>query len=100
MLAEVSIVPLGEGRSVGRFVAECVKIIEASGLPYKMNPMATVIEGEYDEVMEVVKKCHMRVMELSWRTITTIKIDDRGMPGQIDAKIKSVEKILGHEVRR
>ncbi len=100
MLAEVTVIPVGEGRSVSRFIAECAKIIEASGLPYKMNPMGTVIEGDYDEVMEVVKKCHMKVMELSWRTITIVKIDDRGMPGQMDAKVRSIEKILGHEVRR
>lgn len=101
MMAEVSIVPMGKGESLSGFVAESMKIIEASGLDYRINPMGTVIVGEYDDVMAVVRKCHMRMMELAPRTVTTIKIDDRkGVKVTLDSKIRSVEKKLGKELKK
>ena len=101
MLAEFSVVPIGKGESVSQYVAECLKIIESSGLPYKVNPMGTVIEGDYDAVMSVIRACHMRVMELCPRAITSVKIDDKkGVSGMIDKKIESVELRLGHRLSR
>jgi uncharacterized protein (TIGR00106 family) len=101
MLAEVSIVPLGKGESLSGFVAESMKIIEASGLDYRINPMGTVLVGSYDEVMDVIKKCHMRMMELAPRTVTTIKLDDRkGVNVTLDSKIRSVEKKVGKELKK
>ena len=101
MLVEVSIVPLGKGESLSGFVAESMKIIEASGLDYRVNPMGTVIVGDYDEVMGVIRECHMRMMELAPRTVTTIKIDDRkGVKATLDSKIRSVEKILGKKLKK
>ena len=101
MLAEFSVVPLGKGESVSMYVAECMKIVEASRLPYRINPMGTVLEGDYDAVMGVIRKCHMRVMELSQRVVTSIKVDDRkGSKNALDTKIASVEKKLGKELKR
>ena len=101
MLAEFSVVPIGKGESVSQYVAECLKIVEASGIDYRMNPMGTVLEGDYDEVMAVVRKCHMRVLELSSRVITTVKIDDREKAkGMLVSKIRSVEEKLGKELRK
>jgi uncharacterized protein (TIGR00106 family) len=101
MLAEFSVVPLGKGESVSMYVAECMKIVEASGLPYRINPMGTVLEGDFDAVMGVIRKCHMRVMELSQRVVTSIKVDDRkGSKNALDTKIASVEKKLGKELKR
>ncbi len=101
MLAEVSIVPIGKGVSVSGYVAESMKIIDASGLEYRMNPMATVILGDYDEVMAVVRKCHMRMMELSQRVITSVKIDDRkDEKATLDSKMRSVERKLGKELKK
>ena len=99
MLVEFSIVPIGMGESVSQYVAECMKIVEDSSLRYKINPMGTVVEGEYDEVMALVKRCHMKVIEMCPRVITTIKIDDRkGAKGTIDKKIQSVEQKLGKKL--
>jgi len=99
VLVEFSVVPLGKGSSVSQYVAECIRIVKASGLPYKLNPMGTVIEGEYDDVMSVVRACHTRVMGMADRVITTVKIDDRkGVRGMIDGKVRSVEEKVG-EVR-
>jgi len=101
MLAEFSVVPLGKGESVSQYVAECIKIVESSGLDYRLNPMGTVLEGEYDQVMSVIRSCHARVMEMSDRVITSIKIDDRkGRKDMLDGKIQSVQKKLGKEVRK
>jgi len=101
MIAEFSIVPIGKGESVSEFVAECIKIVEASRLEYKINPMGTVVLGDLDQVMSVILKCHRRVMELTPRAITSIKIDDRkGMKVTLDSKIDSVEKILGRKLKK
>ena len=101
MLAEFSVVPLGQGESVSKYVAECLKIVEASGVPYKINPMGTVLEGDYDRVMDVIKQCHIRVMSMSMRCITSIKIDDRkGADQALESKIRSVESHVGKTLSR
>jgi len=100
-LAEFSVVPIGKGESVSQYVAECMKIVDASGIAYKINPMGTVLEGDYDEVMGIVRKCHMRVLEMSSRVITSIKIDDRiGKKGVLESKVKSVEETIGRELKK
>lgn len=101
MLVEFSVVPVGKGESVSQYVAECLKIVESSGLPYKITPMGTVLEGEYDDVMGVIRVCHARVMEMSPRAVTTIRIDDRkGAVGTIEKKIESVERLLGKKLNK
>jgi uncharacterized protein (TIGR00106 family) len=101
MLVEFSIIPIGVGSSLGAHLAEVLKIVDASGLPYKVNPMGTVIEGEWDEIMKLVKKCHKTVMKTGERTITTISIDDRkGKPNRIEEKVKSIERRLGKSLRK
>jgi len=95
MLAEFSVVPIGKGESVGEYVAECVRVVKASGLPYRLCPMGTVVEGDYDEVMGVVRQCHLKVRAMCTRVITTVKIDDReGAEGAIDKKVESVLRRL------
>ncbi|MGB9715273.1 MAG: MTH1187 family thiamine-binding protein [Thermodesulfovibrionales bacterium] len=101
MLVEVSIIPIGIGSSIGDKLAEVLKIIDESGLPYKVNPMGTVIEGEWDEIMRLIKKCHKAVMKTGERAITTITIDDRkGKPNRIEEKVKSIEKRLGKTLKK
>ena len=101
MLAEFSIVPVGVGSSIGDQLAEVLRIVDESGLPYKINPMGTVVEGEWDEVMRLIKKCHKTVMKNGERAVTTISIDDRkGKPNRIEAKVKSIEKRLGKSLKK
>lgn len=101
MLAEFSIVPLGSGSSIGDRLAEVLKIIDSSGLPYKINPMGTVVEGEWNEVFSLIRKCHMTALKKEERIVTTISIDDRkGKPARIDQKVKSIEKRLGKTLRK
>jgi uncharacterized protein (TIGR00106 family) len=101
MLVEFSIIPIGLGSSVGDQVAEVLKIVDASGLPYKINPMGTVVEGEWDEVIRLIRKCHKSVMRTGERAVTTISIDDRkGRPNRIDLKVRSIEKRIGKSLRK
>lgn len=101
MLVHFSIVPIGSGSSVGGKVAEVVRIIDESGMPYKINPMGTVVEGEWDEVVSLIKKCHHYALKDEDRVITTIAIDDRkGKSRRIDEKVKSVERRLGKKLHR
>jgi uncharacterized protein (TIGR00106 family) len=101
MLAEFSIVPIGVGSSIGDRLAEVLKIVDTSGLPYKVNPMGTVVEGEWDEIMKLIRKCHKTLMKTGERALTTISIDDRtGKPNRIDEKVKSIERRIGKSLKK
>ncbi len=63
MLTEFTIFPIGKDVSLSKYVARSLKLIDESGLPYRTNPMGTVVEGPWDEVMELIKKCHMAILE-------------------------------------
>jgi len=101
MLVEFSIVPLGKNSSIGKDVAKVLKIVDNSGLPYKLNPMGTVVEGTWDEVMVLVKKCHQAVLRGGVRVVTSIKIDDRKRRrNMIDEKVESIEKRLHKSLKK
>jgi len=101
MLVEFSVVPVGTGVSISPQIAKVLKIVAESGVRYKANPMGTVLEGEWDKVMGVVKKCHNEVIKDAERVLTTITIDDRkGKEERIDKKIESVEQKLGMKLSK
>ncbi len=101
VLLEFSMTPMDKGESVSEQVSRSLEIIDKSGLPYKLNPMGTVIEGEFDEVISVVKACFERMSQDCARISTTIKMDYRqGRTGRLEAKIKSVENRLGKELSK
>lgn len=101
MLVQFSIVPLGVGDSISKDVAEIIRLVDESGLPYRTNPMGTVMEGEWEDVMTLIRKCHEEVLRNASRVLTSITIDDRpGKPDRIIEKIKSVEKRLGREIKK
>lgn len=94
-LVAVAIAPFGEGEELASYVAEVVKVIRASGLPNHTNSMFTEIEGEWDEVMQVVKDATFVLAERGIRTEVILKADIR--PGRTDmmhAKVDAVDKIL------
>lgn len=91
LLIELSMSPLGAGESVSADVARALEIIAASGLAYRLGPMGTCIEGEYDEVMAVVKRCLDDMRSRHHRVTFSIKADYReGAAGRLDAKVQSV----------
>ncbi|MGB9710659.1 MAG: MTH1187 family thiamine-binding protein [Thermodesulfovibrio sp.] len=101
MIAQFSIVPLGVGVSVSSYVAKVIKIVDESGLPYKLHAMGTIVEGQWDEVMGLIKKCRDALMQEVERIVIDIKIDDRkAAKGRIEAKVRSVEEKLGRPVKK
>jgi uncharacterized protein (TIGR00106 family) len=101
MLAIFSTFPVGKSESLSADVAEVIRIIEDSGIDCQTTAMGTLVEGDWDQVMELVKKCHHKLRETSSRVYTKISIDDReGARGRIRGKVASVEKRLGREVKK
>jgi uncharacterized protein (TIGR00106 family) len=101
MMVELSVVPLGKGAGVSPVIARVMKVIIDSGVRYKANPMGTVLEGEWERVMEVVKQCHDEALQHAERVVTTIKIDDyKGKGDRLDSKLESVEQKLGRKLNR
>jgi uncharacterized protein (TIGR00106 family) len=100
MIVEFSVWPM-VGPSVSEHVAKVVKLVDDSGLPYKLNAMGTVVEGDWDDVMGLIKKCHKLLAGETERVITNISIDDRkGRSQRITGKVESIERILGKEVKK
>ncbi len=78
MIAELTIVPIGEGTSLSDYVAEVTRIIDKSGLKNELHSMGTNVEGDLDEIIAVVKQCHQALKEMDCKRISTlIKIDER-----------------------
>ena len=99
VLLEFSMTPIDKGESVSKYVSRSLEIIDKSGLNYRLNPMGTVLEGEFDEVLGVVRDCFERMSQDCSRISTSIKIDYRkGKSGRIDSKIKSVEEKIGKKL--
>lgn len=100
VLLEFSMSPLGKGESVSKYVARSLDIIDKSGVAYRLNPMGTVLEGEWDEVMAVVQRCYNRMRKDCNRISCSIKIDARkGAKGRLSSKVDSVEKRLGKKLK-
>ncbi|HLB02870.1 MAG TPA: MTH1187 family thiamine-binding protein [Nitrospiria bacterium] len=100
VLLEFSMSPMGKGESVSPYVAKSIEIIDKSGLEYRVNPMGTVLEGEWDEVFGVVKQCFEQMRQDCNRISATIKVDYRkGATGRMTRKIESVEKILKKKLK-
>ena len=95
MLAAFSVTPLGVGDSVGDLVSEAVRIVRASGLSNSTNAMFTNVEGEWDDVMDVIKRCVMRIAEDAPRVSVVLKLDYRpGAREQLEHKVASIEARL------
>ena len=92
--------PLGKGESVGQYVARSLEIVDESGLDYRLNPMGTVLEGDWDDVFGVVKQCYERMRKDCNRISCAIKVDYRkGAEGRLSGKVMSVEKRLGRKLK-
>lgn len=101
VLLEFSLFPIGKGQSVGRYVARSLDIIDKSGVPYELHSMGTILEGEWDEVFAVVRKCYERMRRDCPRLALTIKVDARrGARGRLKSKVASVERRVGRKLGR
>lgn len=92
---------MDKGESVGAYVAKILKVIDESGLDYRLNSMGTVIEGEWDDVMRVVSRCFSTLKQECSRISISIKADYRkGHRGRLQSKIEDVEKKLGKTLKK
>ncbi len=95
MLVAFSVTPLGADEAVGELVAEAVRVVRASGLPNQTDAMFTTIEGDWDEVMAVVKSAVDAVAARAPRVSLVLKADLRpGVTGGLTAKVEAVERHL------
>ncbi|MBF0135095.1 MAG: MTH1187 family thiamine-binding protein [Magnetococcus sp. DMHC-1] len=100
VLLEFSMTPLDKGESVSAYVARSLEIIDRSGLPYKMGPMGTCVEGEWDQVMAVARECYERMRQDCQRIAISMRADHRaGREGRLTSKIQSVETHLGRKIK-
>lgn len=98
MLAAFSLTPLGTGDSVGAAVAEAIRLVRSSGLAHETNAMFTNVEGEWDEVMDLIRRCIERLGEDAPRVSAVIKLDVRpGHDGALHDKVDSLERHLTGE---
>lgn len=100
MLAHISIIPVGTGEEMKELIAKTLKIIEKSELDYQLTSMGTIIEGDWDEIITLVKKCHEEIKNLADRIVTNILIDDRqDMSGRLKNKVLEVEYAIGGSLK-
>jgi uncharacterized protein (TIGR00106 family) len=101
MLLELSVIPLGRGRSISADVADLVKIIDASGLDYRLTAAGTILEGSWEQIMDVARKCHAEMRKKTERVVTFIKVDDYAeRTGRLTAAIASVETKVGKALKK
>jgi uncharacterized protein (TIGR00106 family) len=101
VLAEFSMSPLDKGESVSKYVSRSLDIIANSGVPYRLGPMGTCLEGTWDEVFAVIKQCYERMSQDCRRISCSIKLDIRqGREGRLTGKIAKLESVLGRELQK
>ncbi|MFO7891014.1 MAG: MTH1187 family thiamine-binding protein [bacterium] len=99
VIMDLSVVPMGVGVSVSKYVAACEQVMKEAGLKIQLHAYGTNIEGEWDEVFAAVKKCHETIHKMGAPRISTnIRVGTRtDRPQTMNDKIKSVEDKLKSE---
>ncbi|MBN2124145.1 MAG: MTH1187 family thiamine-binding protein [Deltaproteobacteria bacterium] len=95
-LMEFSLIPLDKGASFSPYVARTLRMVDESGLEYRLNPMGTVVEGEWEDLLALLTRCFRQLEKESDRISLTVKFDSRkGVTGTLESKIRSVEEKAG-----
>ncbi|WP_457640766.1 MTH1187 family thiamine-binding protein [Persephonella sp.] len=102
ILVEFAMFPTDKGESVSAYVSRIIKMIDESGIPYKLTPMGTVFEVEsMEEALEIINKAYKQLEKDCNRVYSVVKFDIRkGKSGRLKQKIESVEKKLGKQVSK
>ncbi len=102
VLVEFAMFPTDKGESVSQYVARIIKMIDESGVPYKLTPMGTVFEMEtMDEALKIIGEAYKQLEPDCNRVYSVVKFDIRkGKSNRLVQKIKSVENKLGKEVSK
>jgi len=100
-VVEVTVLPVGTATtSLSKYVADCVKILEnATDVSYQLNSMGTVLEGDLDRVLALVRQMHeLPFAKDVQRVVTTVRIDDRRDKAlTMSGKVTAVEKRLAEQ---
>jgi uncharacterized protein (TIGR00106 family) len=100
-LMEFSIYPLGREESVSPYVARCLEIVARSGLEYQTHAMGTLLEGDVNQLLDVVRQCFAALQPDCDRIECAMRLDyRRDYTGQLKGKVASVEEKLGHPVKK
>lgn len=95
-LMEFSMIPLDKGPSFSDYVARILTLVDQSGLNYRLNPMGTVVEGEWDDLQALLTRCFRALEEDSGRISLQVKFDYRkGPESRMESKIQSVQVKAG-----
>lgn len=96
VIIDLCVVPVGVGVSVSEHVAACLEVIRQAGLKHELHAYGTNIEGEWEQVFDVVRRCHEAVHAMGApRITTTIKVGTRIDREQtMEEKVRSVEQKL------
>lgn len=101
LLLEFSMSPMDKGESLSPYVSRSLQIVADSGLDYRITAMGTILEGEWDETLDVVRQCFEKMRSDCDRITCSVKIDYRkGGKGRLESKIASVEAKLGKTLKK
>jgi len=90
MIVDFSVAPIGKGVSLSSYVARVFRLIEASELPFEHHAMGTNVEGDWDDVMDLIKRCRDELLKDCSRVTVSIRIDDRqNESSRLHAKVAS-----------
>ncbi|MEW6128344.1 MAG: MTH1187 family thiamine-binding protein [Acidobacteriota bacterium] len=100
MLVELSVFPLGRDTHLSGELGKILKIVDESGLPYLLTPSGTCIEGNWDDVMMLIKRCHEEARSYSSHVMTSIRVEDEeGASNKLTENITSVERVAGRRLK-
>jgi uncharacterized protein (TIGR00106 family) len=100
VLVDFSMVPVGRGESLSPYVARCLEVVAASGLDYQLHAMGTLLEGDWEEVFAVVRRCYEALAADCDRVLCTIKVDARKGPGgRLRSKVERVQALAARPLR-
>jgi uncharacterized protein (TIGR00106 family) len=100
VLLEFAMSPHGEGESLSPKIARILDVIDRSGVTYRLTPMGTILEGDWDQVMGVVGDCFRALQPDCARIGMNLKMDYRaGDESRLQSKVDAVEKIVGRKLR-
>jgi uncharacterized protein (TIGR00106 family) len=96
VIADLCVIPIGVGVSLGTYIAECEKILIKAGLKVRLHGYGTNIEGEWEQVMQAIKDCHQKLHDMGApRISSTLRFGTRIDREQtLEDKIRSVEEKL------
>jgi uncharacterized protein (TIGR00106 family) len=97
-LMEISVMPVGQGTSMSKYIAEAIRVLAAEPeIDYEMTSMGTIVLGDVDRLLAVAQKMHQKVKDAgALRIVTMIKIDDRmDKPITLTSKLQSLKSRLG-----